>query len=142
MQVLFLAVQLATGMYLTDGDNTGPVKDATVWHLNEEDGLQKLVIDTLRHKGFGILKVVPESDEDGYLRVAFFSEFKPVFFHTVGGDELVLSDEKGQLLEKRQGDLLAARYGELPVTYMNAVWRTKGFLYKEDEEAYKKELGI
>lgn len=142
MQVLLLAVQLTTGLYLTDGDKTGPVSAATVWHYNEEDGLQKLVLDTLRHKGFGILKVVPEADEDGYLRVAFFSEFKPVFFYTVGTDELVLSDEKGQLLEKRQGDALAVRYGQLPVTYMNAVWRTKGFLFKEDEEAYKKELGI
>lgn len=73
--------------------------------------------------------------------MAFFSEYKPVFFRIVY-DELILSDEQGQLLEKRRGDALEKSFGPLPVTYLNATWRNKGFLFKEDEIAYKKEMGV
>lgn len=141
MPVLLLAMQRKTGLYLTDNDEVGPAQNATIWHYNEEDGLQKLVFDTMRAKGFDLLKVVPKAEEDGYLRVAFFSEYAPVYFE-VAHDELILSDVKGQLLEKKRGDRLEASFGPLPVTYLNAVWRNQGFLFKEDEVAYKKELGV
>ena len=141
MPVLSLAMQRKTGLYLTDNDKVGPAERATVFHYLEDDGLQKLVFDTLRSKGFDLIRVVPEADEKGYLRVAFFSEYKPVFFRIVY-DELILSDEQGQLLEKRRGDALEKSFGPLPVTYLNATWRNKGFLFKEDEIAYKKEMGV
>ena len=140
MPELVLAMALKTGRYLTDNDGAGPIQEAAVWHVTN-DGLQKLVLDTLRARGFGILKVIPVPDENGYLRVAFFSEYKPVFFRIVY-DELILSDEQGQLLEKRRGDALEKSFGPLPVTYLNATWRNKGFLFKEDEIAYKKEMGV
>ena len=140
MPELVLAMALKTGRYLTDNDGAGPIQEAAVWHVTD-DGLQKLVLDTLRAHGFGILKVIPVPDENGYLRVAFFSEYKPVFFRIVY-DELILSDEQGQLLEKRRGDALEKSFGPLPVTYLNATWRNKGFLFKEDEIAYKKEMGV
>ena len=139
MPELVLAMALKTGQYLTDNDGAGPIQEAAVWHVTD-DGLQKLVLDTLRAHGFGILKVIPVPDENGYLRVAFFSEFKPVFFR-IEQDELILSDETGQLLEKRRGDALETSFGALPVTYLNALWKSQGFLYKEDEEAFKKEMG-
>ena len=139
MPELVLAMALKTGRYLTDNDGAGPIQEAAVWHVTD-DGLQKLVLDTLRAHGFGILKVIPVPDENGYLRVAFFSEFKPVFFR-IEQDELILSDGTGQLLEKRRGDALEASFGALPVTYLNALWKSQGFLYKEDEEAFKKEMG-
>ena len=140
MPELVLAMALKTGQYLTDNDGAGPIQEAAVWHVTD-DGLQKLVLDSLRAHGFGILKVIPVPDENGYLRVAFFSEYKPVFFRIVY-DELILSDEQGQLLEKRRGDALEKSFGPLPVTYLNATWRNKGFLFKEDEIAYKKEMGV
>ena len=140
MPVLSLAMQRKTGLFLTDNDEVGPAERATVFHYLENDGLQKLVFDTLRSKGFDLIRVVPEADENGYLRVAFFSEFKPVFFR-IEQDELILSDETGQLLEKRRGDALEASFGALPVTYLNALWKSQGFLYKEDEDAFKKEMG-
>lgn len=139
MPELVLAMALKTGRYLTDNDGAGPIQEAAVWHVTD-DGLQKLVLDTLRARGFGILKVIPVPDENGYLRVAFFSEFKPVFFR-IEQDELILSDGTGQLLEKRRGDALEASFGALPVTYLNALWKSQGFLYKEDEDAFKKEMG-
>lgn len=139
MSELVLAMDLKTGLYLTENDQTGSKREAAVWHVTD-DGLQKLVLDTLRARGFGILKVIPVPDENGYLRVAFFSEFKPVFFR-IEQDELILSDETGQLLEKRRGDALEASFGVLPVTYLDALWKSQGFLYKEDEEAFKKEMG-
>jgi hypothetical protein len=139
MPELVLALNLKTGQYLTNNDGAGPIQEAAVWHLGE-DGLQKLVLDTLRARGYGILKVEPKPDENGYLRVAFFSEFKPVFFR-IEQDEIILSDEAGQLLEKRRGDTLEASFGVLPVTYLDALWKSKGFLYKEDEDAFKKEMG-
>ena len=140
MPELVLAMALKTGQYLTDNDGAGPIQEAAVWHVTD-DGLQKLVLDTLRAHGFGILKIIPVPDENGYLRVAFFSEYRPVFFRIVY-DELILSDEQGQLLEKRRGDALEKSFGPLPVTYLNATWRNKGFLFKEDEIAYKKEMGV
>ena len=139
MPELVLAMALKTGQYLTDNDGAGPIQEAAVWHVTD-DGLQKLGLDTLRARGFGILKVIPVPDESGYLRVAFFSEFKPVFFR-IEQDELILSDETGQLLEKRRGHALEASFGALPVTYLNALWKSQGFLYKEDEEAFKREMG-
>ena len=137
---LVAALKISTGLYLTDNDGAGPIQEAAVWHVTD-DGLQKLVLDTLRARGFSILKVIPVPDENGYLRVAFFSGYKPVFFRIVY-DELILSDEQGQLLEKRRGDALEKSFGPLPVTYLNATWRNKGFLFKEDEIAYKKEMGV
>ena len=139
MPKLVTALHLKTGRYLTDNDGAGPIQEAAVWHVTD-DGLQKLVLATLRARGFSILKVIPVPDENGYLRVAFFSEFKPVFFR-IEQDELILSDGTGQLLEKRRGDALEASFGALPVTYLNALWKSQGFLYKEDEEAFKKEMG-
>ena len=136
---LVAALKISTGLYLTDNDGAGPIQEAAVWHVTD-DGLQKLVLDTLRARGFGILKVIPVPDENGYLRVAFFSESKPVFFR-IEQDELILSDETGQLLEKRRGHALEASFGALPVTYLNALWKSQGFLYKEDEDAFKKEMG-
>ena len=72
MPVLSLAMQRKTGLFLTDNDEVGPAERATVFHYLENDGLQKLVFDTLRSKGFDLIRVVPEADENGYLRVAFF----------------------------------------------------------------------